>query len=71
MYSKILKKQVENKPPIPFITSSLQQEGNNKLKMSIAIVQMLAQKLYEQGYITYIRSDCPHISQEFIPSIDL
>ena len=67
---KIIKKQVENKPPIPFITSSLQQEGNNKLKMSIAIVQMLAQKLYEQGYITYIRSDCPHISQEFIPSIE-
>jgi DNA topoisomerase-1 len=66
----ISKKQIQNKPPIPFITSSLQQDANNKLKFSIASVQLLAQKLYEQGYITYIRSDCPHISQEFLPSIE-
>jgi len=63
-------KTINNKPPIPFITSTLQQDANTKLKFPIAKTQQLAQRLYEQGHITYIRSDCPHISQEFLPNIE-
>ena len=66
----ISKRIVQNKPPLPYITSTMQQDANNKLKFPIAITQSLAQKLYEQGYITYIRSDCPHISEEFLPTIE-
>lgn len=68
--SDIKTKNIENKAPIPFITSTLQQEANNKLHLPISEIQFLAQKLYEQGYITYIRSDCPHISPEFLPHIE-
>ena len=68
--SDIKNKIIENKPPIPFITSTLQQDANNKLHFPISETQFLAQKLYEQGYITYIRSDCPHISEDFLPFIE-
>lgn len=68
--SDIKNRNIENKAPIPFITSTLQQEANNKLHLPISEIQFLAQKLYEQGYITYIRSDCPHISPEFLPHIE-
>ena len=68
--NSISKRTVQNKPPLPYITSTMQQDANNKLKFPIAITQALAQKLYEQGFITYIRSDCPHISEEFLPNIE-
>ena len=66
----IKSRTVTNKPPVPYITSSLQQDANNKLKMPIAVSQMLAQKLYEGGYVTYIRSDSSNIAEEFIPNIE-
>ena len=68
--SKIHKKTINNKPSLPFTTSTLQQEANNKLNYPIEVTQSFAQKLYEQGYITYIRTDSAAISEEFLPTIE-
>ncbi len=59
-------KQFTQKPSIPFITSSLQQESNRKLGMSARDTMRTAQSLYEQGFITYMRTDSPNLSQEAI-----
>jgi DNA topoisomerase-1 len=52
------------KPSPPFITSSLQQEASTKLRFSVKKTMDVAQKIYEAGWITYMRSDCPNISKE-------
>lgn len=54
------------KPSAPFITSSLQQEASTKLRFSVKKTMDVAQKLYEGGWITYMRSDSPNISKEAI-----
>jgi DNA topoisomerase-1 len=54
------------KPSIPFITSSLQQEASTKLHFSVKKTMDVAQKLYENGLITYMRSDSPNISKDAI-----
>jgi DNA topoisomerase-1 len=54
------------KPSPPFITSSLQQEASTKLRFSVKKTMEVAQKLYEQGLITYMRSDSPNISKEAV-----
>lgn len=54
------------KPSPPFITSSLQQEASTKLRFSVKKTMDVAQKLYEAGWITYMRSDSPNISKEAI-----
>jgi len=54
------------KPSAPFITSSLQQEASTKLHFSVKRTMDVAQKLYEAGLITYMRSDSPNISKEAI-----
>ena len=53
-------------PYAPFITSTLQQEGIRKLRMSSQQVMRVAQRLYENGYITYMRTDSVNLSNEAI-----
>lgn len=59
-------RQVVRRPAPPFITSTLQQEANRKLGLSARRAMQVAQKLYEQGLITYMRTDSPNLSQEAI-----
>lgn len=59
-------KQYNQKPSIPFITSTLQQEANRKLGMGARDAMRTAQSLYEQGFITYMRTDSPNLSSEAI-----
>ncbi len=54
------------KPSPPFTTSTLQQEANRKLGLSARDTMRVAQNLYEQGYITYMRTDSVHLSQQAI-----
>ncbi len=64
--SKRDEKAVKRRPSPPFTTSTLQQEANRKLGMSARETMSVAQKLYEQGFITYMRTDSVHLSQEAI-----
>ncbi len=57
-------KTSERNPSPPFITSTLQQEASNKMGLNIKSTMMLAQKLYEAGYITYMRTDSTSLSNE-------
>jgi DNA topoisomerase-1 len=63
---KIEEKDAFLSPSVPFITSSLQQEGNRKLSLSARETMRVAQKLYENGLITYMRTDSPNLSSEAI-----
>lgn len=54
------------KPSAPFTTSTLQQEANRKLRLSARDTMRVAQSLYEQGYITYMRTDSVHLSQQAV-----
>src|SRR6056297_144261 len=62
----LTEKQFSSRPAAPFITSSLQQEGNRKLRLSARETMRTAQRLYEQGFITYMRTDSPALSEEGI-----
>jgi DNA topoisomerase I len=54
------------RPAPPFTTSTLQQEANRKLRLSARDTMRVAQRLYEEGYITYMRTDSVHLSQQAI-----
>ncbi|OCQ94177.1 DNA topoisomerase I [Nostoc sp. MBR 210] len=58
-------KTVYRQPPPPFITSTLQQAAGSKLKLAPDKTMVLAQKLYEAGLITYMRTDSVILSPEF------
>ncbi|WGV25514.1 type I DNA topoisomerase [Halotia branconii] len=57
---------VTRKPAPPFTTSTLQQESNRKLRLSARDTMRVAQNLYEQGYITYMRTDSVHLSDQAV-----
>ncbi|MEX2289929.1 MAG: type I DNA topoisomerase [Mycobacteriales bacterium] len=56
-------KPYTRKPYAPFMTSTLQQEGGRKLRFSAQRVMQTAQRLYENGYITYMRTDSTNLSE--------
>ncbi len=56
------KRPYRSSPKPPFMTSTLQQEGGRKLNMSAQQIMRLAQGLYENGYITYMRTDSTSLS---------
>ena len=64
--TSVEEKTFNSKPAIPFITSTLQMEANRKLGMSSKDTMRTAQRLYEEGLITYMRTDSPNLSQEAI-----
>ncbi len=56
-------KPYRRRPYPPFMTSTLQQEGGRKLRLSSQQVMRVAQRLYENGYITYMRTDSTNLSE--------
>ncbi len=64
-------KVVHRQPPPPFITSTLQQAAGSKLRFTPDKTMLLAQKLYEAGLITYMRTDSVMLSPEFCASARL
>ncbi len=60
--SDIEKKEGNRFPSPPFTTSTLQQEAARKLRMSVSQTMSVAQRLYENGYITYMRTDSTNLS---------
>lgn len=67
--SGITKKEVKRSPAAPFTTSTLQQTAGNKLGMSAKKTMMIAQNLYEQGFITYMRTDSVTLSSQALGMI--
>ncbi|SOB75735.1 DNA topoisomerase I [Marinobacter sp. LV10R510-11A] len=64
--SKREDKPTKSRPGAPFITSTLQQAASNKMGFSVKKTMMLAQRLYEAGYITYMRTDSTNLSQDAV-----
>ncbi|NUT37995.1 MAG: type I DNA topoisomerase [Hamadaea sp.] len=61
--TRVEEKPYRRKPAAPFITSTLQQEAARKLRFSSAQTMRTAQRLYENGYITYMRTDSVNLSE--------
>ncbi len=61
-------KPTRSRPSAPFITSTLQQAASNRMGFSVKKTMMLAQRLYEAGFITYMRTDSTNLSQDAIAS---
>ncbi|WP_136481723.1 type I DNA topoisomerase [Cognatitamlana onchidii] len=60
----LLKKPAKKSPAAPFTTSTLQQEASRKLYFSVSKTMTMAQRLYEAGLITYMRTDSVNLSDE-------
>lgn len=61
--------EVKRSPRPPFITSTLQQSASSRLGFAPSRTMAVAQKLYEQGLITYMRTDSVNLSREALPTI--
>ena len=59
---QIQKKPLKRSPAVPFTTSTLQQEAARKLGFTVSQTMMVAQRLYEAGHITYMRTDSVNLS---------
>lgn len=64
--ANVERKKANRYPAPPFTTSTLQQEAARKLRFSAKKTMQVAQKLYEDGYITYMRTDAVNLSQEAV-----
>lgn len=64
--TKLETKPWSRKPSAPFTTSTLQQEAGRKLRLSARDTMRVAQSLYENGYITYMRTDSVSLSQQAV-----
>ena len=64
--SKREDKPTSSKPGAPFITSTLQQAASTRLGFGVKKTMMMAQRLYEAGYITYMRTDSTNLSEEAV-----
>ncbi|NEN95989.1 MAG: type I DNA topoisomerase [Moorea sp. SIO3I7] len=64
--TNLQERPVTRKPSPPFTTSTLQQEANRKLGLSARDTMRTAQSLYEKGFITYMRTDSVHLSEQAI-----
>ncbi|WP_286955470.1 MULTISPECIES: type I DNA topoisomerase [Arsenicicoccus] len=64
MVTDVAEKPYTRRPSAPFITSTLQQEASRKLRMSSKNAMRVAQRLYEGGYITYMRTDSTTLSEQ-------
>ncbi|MDE6467700.1 MAG: type I DNA topoisomerase, partial [Muribaculaceae bacterium] len=62
-------KPVAKSPAPPFTTSTLQQEASRRLGMTVSQTMMVAQRLYENGHITYMRTDSLNLSDEAVAAI--
>ena len=69
LVSKREDKPTSSKPAAPFITSTLQQAASTRLGFSVKKTMTLAQRLYEGGYITYMRTDSTNLSQDAVTSV--
>jgi DNA topoisomerase I len=61
--TRVEEKPYRRRPYPPFMTSTLQQEGGRKLRWSSAVTMRVAQRLYENGHITYMRTDSTTLSE--------
>ena len=66
--SDLEKKPAKKSPSAPFITSTLQQEASRKLGYSVSQTMSVAQRLYESGKITYMRTDSVNLSEDALES---
>jgi DNA topoisomerase-1 len=64
--SEVNERPYTQRPPAPFVTSTLQQEAGRKLRFTAQRTMQAAQSLYENGYITYMRTDSTNLSEQAV-----
>ncbi|OCG07996.1 DNA topoisomerase I [Gilliamella sp. wkB178] len=67
--TNVEEKPTKSNPTAPFITSTLQQAASTRLGFGVKKTMMLAQRLYEAGYITYMRTDSTNLSQDALAMV--